>query len=498
MFWTVFIIASCVKTLFIPSYKSTDFEVHRNWLAVTSSLPHTRWYTEATSPWTLDYPPLFAWFEYLLSSAGRLADPAMLKVDNLDYSSRQTVLFQRMSVIVTDLVFALGTQSLVKSLPNISSRLGTKWSGRFPRASVLTWLLLSNAGLLMVDHIHFQYNGFLTGVLLLGLAAVCQEKFILSAIWFSLLLNLKHIYLYMAPAFGIYMLRSYCLQSDKEGRIIISSFSITRFLSLATSVLTITGMSLGPFLQSGQLPNLLSRLFPLQRGLCHAYWAPNFWALYNSADKALTIVFSKLDWMKATPTASMTGGLVQDISHSVLPNIAPLATVIISGLSMAPGLVKLWLSPSPVNFLRCLVICAWSSFMFGWHVHEKAILLVTIPLTLLGCVNKNEARIFFLVTVIGNFSLFPLLFQTRELPSKVLLHLCHCLLVSQALPTPSFPWWDKLYLFFSLPVFLLSELVYPLVGVSHLPFLPLLLYSLYSALGLAVSYLRFYWNFLVS
>ena len=77
---------------------------------------------------------------------------------------------------------------------------------------------------------------------------------------------------------------------------------------------------------------------------------------------------------------STSRGLVGDTVFAVLPSIKPLHTFAITIATQSVFLTKLWLKPTYKSFVAALTLCGYTSYMFGWHVHEKAILLVLVPL----------------------------------------------------------------------------------------------------------------------
>jgi alpha-1,3-glucosyltransferase len=327
----VLLITTIIKILLIPSYKSTDFDVHRNWLSITCHLPLKEWYfgwsgdsnstvdgngATGTTVHTLDYPPSFAFFEYILShnpitnylqkgtvrgtttitgtgtqGGGILNENcfALLSDEENNQIGYDCIIFQRCTVILFDIVFFIGSYLICQSFVFVhgsssSSESGSNGSGSLScidtdhnvrksqlqskndqKSKIAFLLLVTNSGLLILDHVHFQYNGMLLGILLSSIAMLLQsikveeceyqhqyqyqhehqhrhehqlnvtastkpntstntstnnnihmnniimKKFdLLGAILFALLLTFKHMYLTLAPLYFFYLLRRFC------------------------------------------------------------------------------------------------------------------------------------------------------------------------------------------------------------------------------------------------------------------------------------------------
>lgn len=482
------IVATAFKILLFPAYKSTDFEVHRNWLAITHSLPLWEWYYEKTSEWTLDYPPLFAYFEWALSQVARLVEPAMLRVYNLEYDSWKTVYFQRYTVIVTELILVYALELFVDSTHGSSKRA----------AQAAAIAIFLSPGLLIIDHIHFQYNGAMYGVLIASLVLARQKSGLLaSGLLFAALLCMKHIYSYLAPAYFVFLLRTYCLSSKSIFRI-----QFLNCLKLGSGILVILGATFGPFAIKGQIPQILSRLFPFSRGLCHAYWAPNVWAMYSFMDRVLIFVAPRLGLpVKLGAINSVTRGLVGDTSFAVLPEITPRLCFAFTLLFQAIPLAKLFLRPSWDAFVGAVTLCGYASFLFGWHVHEKAILLVIIPFLLIALKDRRYLSAFRPLAVAGHVSLFPLLFTPAEFPIKTVFTVFWLVLflmvfdrIAPASNVQRFFLFDRfsiLYVTISIPLIIYCSLVHQMVFGKSYEFLPLMFMSSYSSLGVVGSWLGF-------
>ena len=96
-------------------------------------------------------------------------------------------------------------------------------------------------------------------------------------------------------------------------------------------------------------------------------------------------------WIKAMHAQVLEiGGDARSLRPLVLPEIRPWMTVALQFGCMIPALVfvssRRRLSRS--DWILAAVYCSLCSFLFGWHVHEKAILVALIPLL---CVQWSDA-----------------------------------------------------------------------------------------------------------
>lgn len=484
----IILIASAFKLLFIYLYYSTDFDVHRNWLAITSSLPLYQWYFNDVSQWTLDYPPFFAYFEYILSYFAKFFDPDMLIIENVTHSTYNTILFQRLSVIITDIF-----------LPIISSICLTKTID-----IKIASIILFSSSLIIIDHMHFQYNSYILLYLFLSIKKFYDRKFIQCFLFFSILILTKHLFLPLVPIFGIILLRYHILLNNNNQYNSINKIIIL-LLFYITMALFILFIAFFPFIYSNslflyqqsnnipssklhlvflssffsspleiinkfiypsilnQFPQIFSRLFPFGRGLVHAYWAPNIWALYLALDKFLVLIykymeaksfvtfchFSKNKFFICTlynylkfhyntfiqsseNILSSSSGIVGDYALIFLPKIEPIHSfLLVLFIGVIPTTFALLFKKFPgsptsleeknliytkqaVHLTRGVIFVTFTTFLFGYHVHEKAILIPLLLQALLINYSSLDKALFFILSLTSSVSFFPLIFGEFE------------------------------------------------------------------------------------
>lgn len=368
-------------------------------------------------------------------------------MESLDYKSTDTILFQRGSVILTDCL-------LVYAAYRCISGPVTKLVPPGVRLAVFL-LMVFNVGLFIVDHIHFQYNGILLGVLLLTCDSIQRGQDERVTFYFSILVLMKHLFATMAPVLAVYLLkRSLDLSIDTQ-TFSLSFVKCAYLLSRHALIATIcVAAAFGPFLHAGgfsQLTQIASRLFPFSRGLVHAYWAPNVWALYCAIDKVLYLaaprfpklqpylqqlrVLSGASDAKANALPNSTSGLVGDFAFHFLPRITAQHCLLLVLLSQSPAWLRIlfqssntvskqrWRHEQYVVAVRSLVFASLCAFMLGYHVHEKAIIIPWVLQTLLIAESPRDRVLFLLFSAAGSVSLFPLIPGAFEGIVKTLLTL---------------------------------------------------------------------------
>ncbi|EDO19541.1 hypothetical protein Kpol_1018p73 [Vanderwaltozyma polyspora DSM 70294] len=523
--WNFWLSSLCLKLLLFPDYYSTDFDVHRNWMAITNALPISKWYFENTSQWTLDYPPFFAYFEWFLSQfvPKIVRDDGCLDIVEVGQFGWPTVVFQRLTVIISEICLFAVLQYYINT-SNLNERT---------QSFVVASSIVLSPGFLIVDHIHFQYNAFLFSILIASIVAAKQKKYIACAVFYTIALCFKHIFLYLAPCYFVFLLRAYVLNFKdfkfKSYKDLIFIVQWRRLLKLGSIVLGIFGICFAPFIF--QMPQVLSRLFPFSRGLTHAYWAPNFWAIYSFLDKILAVVMLKFPYvhrfiskfissplipssiaeikLRMEENNNGSKGLVEDVFFVILPQIQPKLTFLLTLFYQILAVIPVLFNPSFKRFIGSLTLCGLASYLFGWHVHEKAILLVIIPFSFLVVCDRRLLSSFMLVASAGYVSLFPLLYENQDFLVKSLYTFVWCIVYffafrkttqySTSIQRRIF-FLDRLAMIYisSLLVMVWSIETLDLLKINHqflarFEFLGLMTYSVYCSVGIISSWIGLSW-----
>ncbi len=266
------------------------------------------------------------------------------------FESNSHKAFMRMAALASEVFLWAGAYLATRSKTNRACR------------ELLLLLMLCSPLLVLIDHGHFQFNNVVGGLLWLTTHLMLGKEFTLAAVCFTLALNFKQTSLfYSLPVFGYFvgfiLSQSKLITNAKQlcyptATGIFSFFYHCCFYGLVVGA--VTALLWMPFITQGSARTVLEAIFPVHRGLYQLKVA-NFWCVTDP-------LFKWQAWLSS-------GWLV------TLCSLLTLAATL-------PSLLCLMLLPKRRTLLLGLFNSALAAFMFGYHMHEKTVLIPLYALLL--------------------------------------------------------------------------------------------------------------------
>lgn len=355
-----------------------DFEAQRHWMEITWQLPISEWYWYDLEYWGLDYPPLTAYVSWVCGMISHwIAGPESVALtSSRGYEDHKW--FMRATVLVSDLLI-YGTAIWIWT----KNRKDRYW---------LFALAMLHPAIVLIDHGHFQYNTTALGLSLWAFYYMTQSNWkscITASIFFCLALNFKQMTLYYAPAVFFYLLGRCISKRDSSFFLNLAMLGSTVIVCFALLWWPVIAYGPDSTSYSDRLFHVLGRIFPFSRGLFEGKVA-NIWCAGSVRPLSLR---------KRIPT-----------------EFQPTAALFLTFCLMLPSCIRmLQIGLARQTRQRELLLwgmtsCSLAFFLASFQVHEKSLLMVLVPASLL--LNENPVFVRWL-TLFGTWTLWPLLSVDR-------------------------------------------------------------------------------------
>ncbi|KFY26053.1 hypothetical protein V493_04297 [Pseudogymnoascus sp. VKM F-4281 (FW-2241)] len=388
-----------------------DYEAQRHWMEITTQLPISQWYFHDLEWWGLDYPPLTAYHSWVFGKIGSYIDPKWFLLHTSRGLEDDTLkVFMRASVIISEyLVYIPAAVIFVRRYSRLQGV--QTWD-----ASVALVAILLQPATILIDHVHFQYNTVMLGLVLACASSIVAGRYMWSCVFFVFALGFKQMALYYAPAIFAYLL----------GVCIFPNINVPRFLGIALVTVIAFALLLLPIIAGAiydhhngidAIPELNGHapIFPILASYA-AYLDPHAW-YFSPVHQVAQLVHRVFPFARGLFEDKVANfwcalNIVYKLKYLPIVQLQRLSLLATLG-SIFPPCVAIFVNPRKELLPLALAATAWAFFLFSFQVHEKSVLLPLMPMTLLlasktGMHPYTRSWVGF-ANILGAWTMFPLL-----------------------------------------------------------------------------------------